>query len=129
MIPAPFDYVRPATIAEAVQAYTAAGEDGKILAGGQSLLPILRLRLAYPELVIDLGGITELTGVTDEGDAILIGAMTTHSDVLGNPLVTCTHRCWCRPPRRWPTGRCATAAPSADRWRTRTRPVTYPRWR
>lgn len=88
MIPPPFDYVRPATIAEAVQAYAAAGEDGKILAGGQSLLPILRLRLAYPELVIDLGGITELTGVTDEGDAILIGAMTTHSDVLGNPLVT-----------------------------------------
>lgn len=87
MIPAPFDYVRPATVAEAVQAYAAAGEDGKILAGGQSLLPILRLRLAYPELVIDLGGIAELSGVTDEGDAILIGAMTTHSDVLGHPLV------------------------------------------
>jgi carbon-monoxide dehydrogenase medium subunit len=87
VIPASFDYVRPATIAEAVQAYAAAGDDGKILAGGQSLLPILRLRLAYPELVIDLGGIAELTGVTDEGDAILIGAMTTHSDVLGHPLV------------------------------------------
>lgn len=87
MIPASFDYARPSTIAEAVQVYAQAGEDAKILAGGQSLLPILRLRLAYPELVIDLGGIAELTGVTDEGNAIVIGAMTTHSDVLGNPLV------------------------------------------
>lgn len=87
MIPASFDYVRPSTIAEAVQVYAQAGEDAKILAGGQSLLPILRLRLAYPELVIDLGGIAELTGVTDEENAIVIGAMTTHSDVLGNPLV------------------------------------------
>ena len=48
MIPASFDYVKPSSIEEAVQAYAAAGEDAKILAGGQSLLPILRLRLAYP---------------------------------------------------------------------------------
>ena len=87
MIPASFDYVRPASAAEAVSALAAAGEDGKVLAGGQSLLPILRLRLAYPETVIDLGGIDELVGVTDDGDAIRIGAMTTHSDVLHDPLV------------------------------------------
>ena len=87
MIPAPFDYLKPASLAEAVQAYQQAGEDAKILAGGQSLLPILRLRLAYPELVIDLGGIGELTGVTDDGDGIVIGAMTTHADVIGNELV------------------------------------------
>ena len=87
MIPAPFDYLKPATIAEAVQAYQQGGEDAKILAGGQSLLPILRLRLAYPELVIDLGGIGELTGVTDDGDALVIGAMTTHADIIGNELV------------------------------------------
>ena len=87
MIPAPFDYVKPATLAEAVQAYQQGGEDAKILAGGQSLLPILRLRLAYPELVIDLGGIGELTGVTDDGDALVIGAMTTHADILGDELV------------------------------------------
>ncbi|MDQ1721426.1 MAG: aerobic carbon-monoxide dehydrogenase medium subunit, partial [Pseudonocardiales bacterium] len=66
MIPAPFDYVKPSSIAEAVQAYATAGEHAKILAGGQSLLPILRLRLAYPELVIDLGGIAELAGVADD---------------------------------------------------------------
>ena len=87
MIPAPFDYLKPSSIEEAVQAYAAAGEDAKILAGGQSLLPILRLRLAYPELVIDLGGIAELTGVTDDGDAIVIGAMTTHSDIIADELV------------------------------------------
>jgi carbon-monoxide dehydrogenase medium subunit len=87
VIPAPFDYVKPASLTEAVQAYAAAGEDAKLLAGGQSLLPILRLRLAYPELVIDLGGIPELTGVTDDGDALLIGAMTTHAEVVDNELI------------------------------------------
>ena len=87
MIPASFDYVKPSSIEEAVRAYAAAGEDAKILAGGQSLLPILRLRLAYPELVVDLGGVTELTGVTDDGDGIVIGAMTTHADIIGDELV------------------------------------------
>ena len=87
MIPASFDYVRPATATEAVQALASAGEDAKVLAGGQSLLPILRLRLAYPETLVDLGGIDELSGVTDEGDAIVIGAMTTHDEVLHDGLV------------------------------------------
>ncbi|HEU5271829.1 MAG TPA: xanthine dehydrogenase family protein subunit M [Jatrophihabitans sp.] len=87
MIPASFDYVRPATAAEAVQALAQAGEDAKVLAGGQSLLPILRLRLAYPSTLVDLGRIDELTGVSDDGDAIVIGAMTTHDAVLHDPLV------------------------------------------
>ena len=87
MIPVSFDYVRPGTAGEAVQALSEAGEDAKILAGGQSLLPILRLRLAYPETVIDLGGIGDLAGVRDDGDAIVIGAMTTHDDVLHDSLV------------------------------------------
>ncbi|MFL6162496.1 MAG: FAD binding domain-containing protein [Jatrophihabitantaceae bacterium] len=87
MIPASFDYVRPATAAEAVQALASAGEDAKVLAGGQSLLPILRLRLAYPDTLVDLGGIGELSGVTDEGEAIVIGAMTTHDEVLHDALV------------------------------------------
>jgi aerobic carbon-monoxide dehydrogenase medium subunit len=87
VIPASFDYVRPATAAEAVQALASAGEDAKVLAGGQSLLPILRLRLAYPEILVDLGGIEELSGVTDDGEAIVIGAMTTHDEVLHDNLV------------------------------------------
>jgi carbon-monoxide dehydrogenase medium subunit len=87
MIPAPFEYVRPSSVAEAVSALGAAGEDGKVLAGGQSLIPILRLRMAYPSTVVDVGRIAELRGIRDDGDAILIGAMTTHHDVLHDPLV------------------------------------------
>ncbi len=87
MIPASFDYVRPHSVTEAVEAIGAAGEDGKILAGGQSLLPVLRLRLAYPETVIDIGRIPELQGISDDGDAIVIGSMTTHHQVLNDPLV------------------------------------------
>lgn len=87
MIPAAFDYVRPGSVAEAVSALGAAGEDGKVLAGGQSLIPVLRLRLAYPTTVVDVGRIPELQGVRDDGDAIVIGAMTTHDVVLHDELV------------------------------------------
>jgi aerobic carbon-monoxide dehydrogenase medium subunit len=87
MIPAAFDYVRPASVQEAATAISAAGEDGKVLAGGQSLIPVLRLRLAYPSTVVDVGRIEEMKGVHDDGDAIVIGAMTTHHDVMHNDLV------------------------------------------
>ena len=87
MIPAAFDYVRPDSIASAVTAIVEAGEDGKVLAGGQSLIPILRLRLAYPSTVVDIGRVPELRGVRDDGDAIVIGSMTTHDDVIHNALV------------------------------------------
>ena len=87
MIPAAFDYVRPSSVADAVSALGAAGEDGKVLAGGQSLIPVLRLRLAYPTTVVDLGRIPELQGVHEDGDAIVIGAMTTHHAVLHDELV------------------------------------------
>ncbi|HJQ42940.1 MAG TPA: FAD binding domain-containing protein, partial [Jatrophihabitantaceae bacterium] len=60
MIPAAFDYVRPSSVDEAVSALGAAGEDGKVLAGGQSLIPVLRLRLAYPTTLIDVGRIAEM---------------------------------------------------------------------
>jgi carbon-monoxide dehydrogenase medium subunit len=87
MIPAPFAYVRPTKIDEAIQAIAAGGEDAKVLAGGQSLIPVMRLRLAAPETVVDLGRVAGLRGVRDDGDAIVIGAMTTHADVLADPLV------------------------------------------
>ena len=61
MIPAKFDYVRPGSLDEAVSALAGGGEDAKVIAGGQSLLPLLRLRLAYPELLVDVGGLAELT--------------------------------------------------------------------
>ncbi|WP_019806566.1 FAD binding domain-containing protein, partial [Saccharomonospora halophila] len=87
MIPAPFDYVAPSTADDAVRALADAGEDAKILAGGQSLLPVLRLRMAAPTTVIDLTNIGELRGVRDDGDALVIGAMTTHHDVQRDPLI------------------------------------------
>ncbi|MFE2750891.1 FAD binding domain-containing protein [Actinosynnema sp. NPDC059335] len=87
MIPAPFDYVAPTSVAEAVRALAEAGEDAKVLAGGQSLIPVLRMRLAAPTAVIDLSGLTELVGVHDEGDSLRIGAMTTHHEVQRDPLV------------------------------------------
>jgi aerobic carbon-monoxide dehydrogenase medium subunit len=87
VIPAPFQYARPTTIDEALQAIAAGGEDVKILAGGQSLIPVMRLRLAAPETVVDLGRVSEMRGVRDDGDAIVIGAMTTHHDVMTDALV------------------------------------------
>lgn len=87
MIPAAFDYTRPSTLDEAVTALTQGGEDAKVLAGGQSLMPLLRLRLAYPEIVVDLNHVPELRGVRDEGDSLLIGSMTTHYDVVRDPLI------------------------------------------
>jgi aerobic carbon-monoxide dehydrogenase medium subunit len=86
MIPAPFDYHRPSTVDEAV-ASLAGGEDVKVLAGGQSLLPLLRLRLAAPATLVDLGGIAALRGIREDGDSIVVGAMTTHAAVLADPLV------------------------------------------
>jgi carbon-monoxide dehydrogenase medium subunit len=87
VIPAQFDYVAPATLEEALTALTAGGEDAKLIAGGQSLLPVLRMRLNAPTVVIDLGRIESLRGVRDDGDAIVIGAMTTHADVYNDPTV------------------------------------------
>jgi carbon-monoxide dehydrogenase medium subunit len=88
MIPAQFDYVAPTTVEDALAALAEHGDDAKIIAGGQSLLPVLRMRLNAPETVIDLGRIDSLRGVRDEGDAIVVGAMTTHHDVLTSDLVT-----------------------------------------
>ena len=87
MIPAQFDYVAPATLEEALNALSQHGDDAKIIAGGQSLLPVLRMRLNAPEIVIDLGRIDSLRGVRDDGDAIVIGAMTPHAVVASDPLV------------------------------------------
>ena len=87
MIPAKFDYVRPSSIDDAVRALAEGGEDAKIIAGGQSLLPLLRLRLSYPELLVDVGGLDELRGVTDGGDHLQIGARTTLYQLVHDPLI------------------------------------------
>ncbi|WP_369393962.1 xanthine dehydrogenase family protein subunit M [Streptomyces sp. CG1] len=87
MIPPAFEYARPQSVDEAVRVLADAGEEAKVLAGGQSLLPLLRLRLAFPELVVDVGRIPELRGVHEDGDTLVIGALTTHHDVIHDPLV------------------------------------------
>jgi carbon-monoxide dehydrogenase medium subunit len=71
---------------DAVAALAAGGDDARVLAGGQSLLPVLRLRLAEPSVLVDLGGIEELRGIRGDGDSLVIGAMTTHGELvaLGN---------------------------------------------
>lgn len=87
MIPPEFEYARPDSVDGAVAALADAGEDAKLLAGGQSLLPLLRLRLAYPETLIDLDRVDELREIRDLGDALFIGAMATHHQVVRDPLV------------------------------------------
>jgi carbon-monoxide dehydrogenase medium subunit len=87
MIPAAFDYAAPATVDDAVRELHDAGEDAKVIAGGQSLLPMLRMRLAAPTKVVDLGRIDELRGIREDGDWLVIGAMTTHYDVQRDQLV------------------------------------------
>ncbi len=92
MIPAAFDYAAPSTVAEALALLAEHGDDAKVMAGGQSLMPILRMRLNAPVMVIDLGKIAELTGVSEEstadGHRICIGAMTTYADLLASDLVS-----------------------------------------
>ena len=87
MIPARFEYTAPTSVEEALSVLAEHGDDAKIMAGGQSLLPVLRMRLNAPEMVIDLGRIESLRGVREDGDALVIGAMTTHSEMVTDDLV------------------------------------------
>src|SRR3982751_6332364 len=78
MIPAQFDYLTPATLEEAVALLTQHTDEAKILAGGHSLIPAMKLRLAMPQILIDIGRIKDLSYIREEGSQIRIGAMTTH---------------------------------------------------
>ncbi len=87
MIPGAFAYHRPSSVREAVGLLAQFGDDGRALAGGHSLIPMMKLRLATPANLVDLGGIADLKGVRAEGNDIVIGAMTTQHDVIGSPLL------------------------------------------
>lgn len=89
MIPAAFDYHAPTSVEEALRLLGSAG-DVRVLAGGQSLIPLLKLRLAAPEVVVDLGRVASLRGIREEGDALVIGAMTSHDEVARSSMVA-TH--------------------------------------
>jgi carbon-monoxide dehydrogenase medium subunit len=80
MIPAPFEYVRAESIEHAIE-LLGSSEDAKILAGGHSLLPLMRFRLARPDLLVDIGRVQDLSYVREDGDHVAIGALTRHHDV------------------------------------------------
>ena len=87
MIPAAFDYVRPASVDEALSLLTEHGDEAKVLAGGHSLVPLMKLRLATPAVVVDVGRLRELSYVRDAGDHVAVGALTRHRDVETNALL------------------------------------------
>lgn len=87
MIPSSFDYVKASTVEEAVAALVSGGEDSKVLGGGQSLLPVLRLRLNAPTVLVDVSTVDEMRQVTDEGSSLLIGAAVTTYEVMHDDLV------------------------------------------
>ena len=81
-IPAPFDYARATSIDDAVALLTRYGEDARVIAGGHSLLPMMKLRLARPEWLIDINGVTDLAYIRREGDVLRVGALTRHRELL-----------------------------------------------
>jgi carbon-monoxide dehydrogenase medium subunit len=87
VIPVAFDYVRASSAEEALAALAEHGDEAKLMAGGHSLLPMMKLRLAYPSVVVDIGRITDLSYINDAGDHLAIGALTRHRDIEVSPVV------------------------------------------
>src|SRR5262249_35385979 len=124
MYPAPFEYHRPSTVEEAVRLLSSHKDDAKLLAGGHSLIPLMKLRLTTPKHVVDIRKISALSGVREEGNTIVIGALTTHYTVESNGALKT--RCRILPEaaamigdpqvRNWGTvgGSLAHADPAAD---------------
>ncbi|NNN01818.1 MAG: xanthine dehydrogenase family protein subunit M [Acidimicrobiaceae bacterium] len=86
MIPASFDYVRAATVEEAIDLLVQHGDDAKLLAGGHSLLPLMKMRLAQPALLVDIAPLRALSYVRDEHDHVAVGALTRHHDLANSPV-------------------------------------------
>jgi carbon-monoxide dehydrogenase medium subunit len=87
VIPAPFEYVRAGSAAEAISLIGQHGDEAKFLAGGHSLLPLMKLRLAQPSVLVDIGRVSDLSYIRDAGDHIAIGALTRHMDVENSPVL------------------------------------------
>jgi carbon-monoxide dehydrogenase medium subunit len=87
VIPPAFDYHAPRSIGEAISLLSTLGEDAKLLAGGHSLLPMMKLRFAQPGTLIDINRIPELRGIREEGGVIRIGAMTSESELIASSLL------------------------------------------
>jgi carbon-monoxide dehydrogenase medium subunit len=87
VIPAAFDYVRAGSAEEAIALIGEHGEDAKFLAGGHSLLPLMKLRLAQPSVLVDIGRVRDLSYIRDAGDHVAIGALTRHMDIENSALL------------------------------------------
>jgi carbon-monoxide dehydrogenase medium subunit len=87
VIPAPFEYVRAGSADEAISLIGQHGDEAKFLAGGHSLLPLMKLRLAQPSVLVDIGRVNDLSYIRDAGDHIAIGALTRHMDVETSPVL------------------------------------------
>jgi carbon-monoxide dehydrogenase medium subunit len=87
VIPVAFDYTRAASVDEALAALAEHGDEAKLMAGGHSLLPMMKLRLAYPSVIVDIGRLSDLSYINDAGDHLAIGALTRHRDIEISPLV------------------------------------------
>ncbi|GAB2188150.1 FAD binding domain-containing protein [Roseibium sp. LAB1] len=87
MIPGAFTYHRPSSVAEAVAILVSHGDEARPLSGGHSLIPMMKLRMAAPEHLVDLGGIADLKGISDDGGTITIRAMTTQHELIGSDLL------------------------------------------
>jgi carbon-monoxide dehydrogenase medium subunit len=86
-VPAPFDYARASSVGNALELLEQHGPESRVIAGGHSLLPMMKLRLARPEWLIDISGIPELAAIREDGDRLRIGALTTHADLLASETV------------------------------------------
>src|SRR5260221_5553977 len=87
MIPAAFDYVRPSSLSEVLDLLAKHGDDAKVLAGGHSLIPAMKLRLSQPKILIDIGRIADLRSVNQQNGKIAIGALTTHYEIESSDLL------------------------------------------
>jgi len=86
-VPAPFDYVRATSVENALELLERHGDEARVIAGGHSLLPMMKLRLARPDWIIDINDLTELRHITEDGDRLRVGALTRHADLLGSAVV------------------------------------------
>ena len=113
MIPGAFAYHRPTSVKDAVGLLAKLGDDGRALAGGHSLIPMMKLRLATPANLVDLGGIAELKGARAAGNDIVIGAMMTQHELIGSELLTSKFRSCAKRRCKSPIRRYAISARSA----------------
>jgi CO/xanthine dehydrogenase FAD-binding subunit len=131
MYPASFEYLAPTQLAEAVELLRQYGDDAKLLAGGQSLVPMMKLRVARPKVLIDIHRIAALNYIREEAGAIRLGAMTRHVQIEESSLIREKIPMLAEAAAQLAVHRFATGEPSAAVWLKLTRPVTTARscWR